>query len=128
MANIPIIGGLFGGGQEPMPEEKAVGGKVKGKYANGGWISGPMSGYPVSLDGGATTSFIGHGTEWVGRRAAGGDAFVIPFNTPATNGKNGLTAMRMQQQKQVDMVSLDSPKAVWRRTKDDVMDLRKRIV
>ena len=99
MANIPIIGGFFGGGQEPMPEEKAVGGKVKGKYANGGWISGPMSGYPVSLDGGATTSFIGHGTEWVGRRAAGGDAFVIPFNTPATNGKNGLTAMRMQQAK-----------------------------
>jgi len=103
MSKIPIIGGLFGGGgeekTEPVPEGKAVGGRVKGKYAKGGWISGPMSGYPVSLDGGATTSFIGHGTEWVGRRAAGGDAFVVPFNTPATGGKNGLTSMRMQQAK-----------------------------
>ena len=81
-------------------DEKADGGKVKKKAAGGGWISGPMSGYPVSLDGGASTSFIGHGTEWVGRRSAGGDAFVIPFNTPATaGGRNGLTSLRMQQAK-----------------------------
>ena len=81
-------------------DEKADGGKVKKKAARGGWINGPMSGYPVSLDGGQTTSFIGHGTEWVGRRSAGGDAFVVPFNTPATaGGRNGLTSLRMQQAK-----------------------------
>lgn len=81
-------------------DEKADGGKVKKKAARGGWINGPMSGYPVSLDGGRTTSFIGHGTEWVGRRASGGDAFVIPYNTPATaGGRNGLTKLRTQQAK-----------------------------
>ena len=62
-------------------------------------INGPQSGYPVSLDGGQSTSFIGHGTEWVGKRSSGGDAFVVPFDTPATRGGNGLTGMRMQQAK-----------------------------
>jgi len=77
-------------------EGKAIGGRVP-KAANGGWINGPQSGYPVSLDGGRSTSFIGHGTEWVGKRSSGGDAFVVPFDTPATRGGNGLTNMRMQQ-------------------------------
>ena len=71
--------------------------------ANGGWISGPMSGYPVSLDGGRSTSFIGHGTEWVGfKKAAGGasdSAFVIPFDTPATKNNTGLTTSRFKQAK-----------------------------
>lgn len=79
-------------------EGKAIGGQV-GKASGGGWINGPQSGYPVSLDGGRSTSFIGHGTEWVGKRAGGGDAFVVPFDTPATRGGNGLTGMRMQQAK-----------------------------
>ena len=39
-------------------------------FAKGGWIDGPQSGYPVSLDG-KRTSFIGHGKEWVGRKAGG---------------------------------------------------------
>ncbi|UYA57505.1 NlpC/P60 domain-containing protein [Synechococcus phage S-CREM1] len=73
------------------------------KKANGGWISGPMSGYPVSLDGGMSTSFIGHGTEWVGfKKAAGGgsdSAFVIPFDTPATKNNKGLTGSRFRQAK-----------------------------
>lgn len=68
----------------------------------GGWISGPMSGYPVSL-GGGIPSFIGHGTEWVGyKKAMGGgvgDAFVIPFDTPATKNNPGLTQSRMTQAK-----------------------------
>lgn len=69
--------------------------------ANGGWISGPQSGYPVSLDGGGSTAFIGHGTEWVGfKRAAGGSAFVVPFDTPATKNNPGLTGSRMRQAKQ----------------------------
>jgi|SaaInlV_120m_DNA_3_1039746.scaffolds.fasta_scaffold00536_11 hypothetical protein len=63
------------------------------KYAQGGWISGPQSGYPVSLDGGRSASFIGHGTEYVAQRAAGG--FVIPFNTPATKSNPGLTQSRI---------------------------------
>ncbi len=79
-------------------EGKAIGGQV-GKASGGGWINGPQSGYPVSLDGGRSTSFIGHGTEWVGKRSSGGDAFVVPFDTPATRGGNGLTSMRMQQAK-----------------------------
>lgn len=77
--------------------------KAKDKKANGGWISGPMSGYPVSLDGGMSTSFIGHGTEWVGfKKAAGGasdSAFVIPFDTPATKNNKGLTSSRFRQAK-----------------------------
>lgn len=70
------------------------GGHVPGR-AMGGWISGPQSGYPVSLDGGASTSFIGHGTEWVGMKGfAGGGAFVVPFDTPATRMNPGLTSQR----------------------------------
>ena len=61
-------------------------------FAKGGWIKGPMSGYPVSLDG-KSTSFIGHGTEYVGRKS-GGRAFVVPFNTPATKKDSSLTARR----------------------------------
>jgi hypothetical protein len=70
-------------------------GGVIPKAAMGGWISGPQSGYPVSLDGGLTTSFIGHGTEWVGMKGfAGGGAFVVPFDTPATRKNPGLTSQR----------------------------------
>jgi hypothetical protein len=79
----------------------SIGGAIP-QAASGGWINGPMSGYPVSLDGGRSTSFIGHGREWVGfkGRAAGGgagSAFVIPFNTPATVRTPSLTSMRMNQ-------------------------------
>ena len=89
-----IFGGVktfFGfsqGGVVPQSPERA----------GGGWISGPMSGYPVSLDGGMTTSFIGHGTEWVGMKGfAGGGAFVVPFDTPATRKNGGLTSLRMRE-------------------------------
>ena len=64
--------------------------------AKGGWINGPMSGYPVSLDG-KTTSFIGHGTEWVGAKMSSGGAFVVPFNTPATKKDSGLTSRRFRE-------------------------------
>lgn len=73
------------GGANTLPklEEKAA----------GGWISGPQSGYPVSLDGGSSVSFIGHGTEYVAQRAGGG--FVVPFDTPATRKNPGLTGQRI---------------------------------
>ena len=76
--------------------------RAKGKelglkgFAKGGWISGPQSGYPVSLDGGRSTSFIGHGTEYVAQKKTGG-AFVVPYDTPATRGNQGLTGRRTQE-------------------------------
>lgn len=82
---------------EDKPEEKARGGKVK-KASQGGWISGPQSGYKVSLDGGRSTSFIGHGTEYVARKSNGG-AFVVPFNTPGTKTNPHLTQRRMGEAK-----------------------------
>lgn len=57
--------------------------------SGGGWIQGPMSGYPVSLDGGMTPSFIGHGLEWTGWNKDGG--FVVPFDTPKTKSDPSLT-------------------------------------
>ena len=66
------------------------------QMARGGWITGPQSGYPVSLDGGASTSFIGHGTEYVAQKKTGG-AFVVPYDTPATRGNAGLTDRRTQE-------------------------------
>ena len=82
-------------------EEMAKGGKVKlPQRAKGGWIKGPHSGYPVSLDGGKTTSFIGHGTEYVGfHKNDASKAFVIPFDTPATKTNKGLTQQRFQEAK-----------------------------
>ena len=89
---------------------KAAGGIVTGasitmapmvmmpQMAKGGWISGPQSGYPVSLNGGKSISFIGHGTEYVSRKA-GGQAFVTPYDTPATRKNPGLTAMRQAEAK-----------------------------
>ena len=91
-----------GSGGKPDPndktEGKSQGGKVLGSFAQGGWISGPQSGYGVSLDGGRSTSFIGHGTEYVARKADGG-AFVVPFNTPATKTQPNLTSKRLGEAK-----------------------------
>ena len=80
---------------EKEKPEKANGGWYQ-ELAKGGWIRGPQSGYPVSLDGGRSTSFIGHGTEYVAQKSSGG-AFVVPFDTPATRKNKGLSAMRMRQ-------------------------------
>ena len=73
-------------GEGEDPQQMSIGGLIQPQTAvlpqksDGGWISGPQSGYPVSLDGGKSVSFIGHGTEYVAQRSSGG--FVIPFNTP----------------------------------------------
>ncbi|AOO17005.1 hypothetical protein RW220110_013 [Cyanophage S-RIM12_RW_22_0110] len=77
-------------------EEFAQGGSVKNlpSRAQGGFINGPQSGYPVSLDGGRSTSFIGHGREYVARKSNGG-AFVVPLNTPGTKTQPHLTSKRM---------------------------------
>ncbi len=79
----------------PKPPEKMFGGVIP-SFAKGGWISGPQSGYPVSMDG-ANISFIGHGTEYVAQRAGGG--FVVPFDTPATRKSPGLTGKRISEAK-----------------------------
>ena len=80
-------------------EEKSAGGlfRMPPLLSKGGWISGPQSGYPVSMDGGKSVSFIGHGTEYVAQRSSGG--FVIPFDTPHTRRDPGLTGRRMAQAK-----------------------------
>ena len=93
-----------GSGGKPDPndkvEGKSQGGKVKNipSFAQGGWINGPQSGYGVSLDGGRSTSFIGHGTEYVARKSDGG-AFVVPFNTPGTKTQPHLTNKRLGEAK-----------------------------
>ena len=83
--------------------EMAQGGQLK-KAAQGGWISGPQSGYKVSLDGGRSTSFIGHGTEYVARKSNGG-AFVVPFNTPGTKTQPHLTQKRLGEAKRLGYFS-----------------------
>jgi DNA-binding Xre family transcriptional regulator len=75
-------------------QSRSIGGAVPLR-AGGGWIDGPQTGYPVSLDGGRSTAFIGHGREYVAQKANGG--FVIPFDTPATRGNPNLTGLRMSQ-------------------------------
>jgi hypothetical protein len=89
--------------QWEKPKDGKYGPTITPKRAAGGWISGPMSGYPVSLDGGNSIAFEGHGTEWVGfKKAAGGrtnDAFVVPFNTPATRSNGGLVNRRLSEAK-----------------------------
>ena len=47
-----------------------------------------------------TTSFIGHGTEYVSQKADGG-AFVVPFDTPATRRTPSLTNTRMKEAKRL---------------------------
>jgi len=84
----------YKGGEKEKPD-KARGGWYQ-EFAKGGWINGPQSGYPVSLDGGKSTAFIGHGKEYVAQKSSGG-AFVVPFDTPATRKNKGLTSMRMRQ-------------------------------
>ncbi len=82
--------------QEVEPRDvpkKARGGKVE--KSAGGWISGPQSGYPVSLTGNGV-DFIGHGTEYVAPKKSGG-GFVVPFNTPATKNNPGLTSRRLRE-------------------------------
>jgi len=76
-------------------QEAARGGKLKKFARGGGFINGPMSGYPVSLDGGKSTAFIGHGLEYVAQKSSGG--FVVPINTPATKNNPGLMGQRMTE-------------------------------
>lgn len=78
---------------------KGLLGKLLGR-AGGGWIDGPQTGYPVSLDGGKSVSFIGHGREYVATKSNGGgasSAFVIPYDTPATRGNKNLTERREKE-------------------------------
>ena len=76
------IPGLSAGGLLPQMSE-------------GGMIEGPQSGYPVSLDGGKSTAFEGHGTEEV--RTKGNDSFVIPIDTPDTKKNPFLTEQRTDE-------------------------------
>lgn len=100
-----VAGLLIGGGllaYQAMTKEDLQGEAGKDgvdaetpEMAKGGWIQGPMTGYPVSLDGGKTTSFIGHGTEYVAQKSGGG--FVVPVDTPATRKNPSLMGQRMSE-------------------------------
>ena len=70
------------------------------QFANGGWIHGPQSGYPVSVDG-IGPSFIGHGTEYVAGGKSDGSSYIIPFDTKATRANPNLTAQRMDEAKRL---------------------------
>ena len=105
-ADLNFVDKLFGKGKEieeliyylETGQSKGYGfshGGYLDGYAKGGWISGPQSGYPVSLDGNKA-DFIGHGTEYVARRSDGG-AFVVPFDTMATRAMPGLTEARLAE-------------------------------
>jgi hypothetical protein len=82
-------------GEEKSEEtpEKSTGGPLPQRAA-GGFINGPMSGYPVSLTG-KGIDFIGHGKEYVAQKKDGG--YVIPLDTPATKKDPGLTLQRMSE-------------------------------
>ena len=77
--------------------EQSRGGRYKrrGRRPKGGWITGPQSGYPVSLDG-KGVDFIGHGTEYVSQKP-GGDAFIVPYDTPHTRKNPLLTNLRLNE-------------------------------
>ena len=89
-------------GADDGTEEKSQGGALRSlpQAALGGWIHGPQSGYPVSLDGGRSTSFIGHGTEYVARKEQW-EPFVVPFNTPGTKTQPHLTQKRLGEAKRL---------------------------
>jgi hypothetical protein len=78
----------------PLPT-KSIGGSVSGKGS--GWISGSYNGYPVSLNGGKSTSFIGHGSEYVSKHKTNDSSFVIPYDTPATKTNKNLTSIRIKE-------------------------------
>ena len=80
--------------QNGMPK-LARGGSIRNVVNGSGLIQGPMSGYPVYMNGGMTPSFIGHGTEFVSTKSSGG--FVIPMNTPSTKSDGGLFGRRVKE-------------------------------
>ena len=84
---------------QPTVEQETGSMEVKGELtpemAAGGWIEGPQSGYPVSLDG-KGIDFIGHGKEYVSKGPAG-SAFIVPFDTPATRKDPSLTGRRIKE-------------------------------
>ena len=81
--------------EEEPKQEMAKGGSIRNVVNGSGLIQGPMSGYPVYMNGGMTPSFIGHGTEFVASKANGG--FVIPINTPSTKSQGGLFGRRVKE-------------------------------
>ena len=92
----PNVGGIipriFRRGRSEGGFIEPVAGNVN---TGGGYINGPMGGYPVTLDG-KGVDFIGHGREFVAQKP-GGDAFVIPFETPDTIKNPGLTSQRINE-------------------------------
>jgi|TARA_Y100000289_G_scaffold65930_1_gene80713 hypothetical protein len=93
--------GTTGGGKKPVKTKPVQKPRPRFRFpfkrgrSEGGYIDGPMGGYPVTLDG-KGVDFIGHGREFVAQKP-GGDAFVIPFETPDTIKDPGLTGKRISE-------------------------------
>ena len=94
--------GTTGGGKKPVKTKPLPKKTPRFRFpfrrfgrSQGGYIDGPMGGYPVTLDG-KGVDFIGHGREFVAQKP-GGDAFVIPFETPDTIKDPGLTGKRISE-------------------------------
>ena len=81
---------------EGQRTQKKAFGRFLNKFSEGGWISGPQTGYPVSLDG-AGIDFIGHGTEYVARGKGDGSAYIVPFDTKATRANPNLLMNRLDE-------------------------------
>ena len=76
---------------------KSNGGAIP-QAAQGGWISGPQSGYPVSLDGGDQPRSSDMELSMLLERQMG-KLFVVPFNTPGTKTQPHLTQRRIGEAK-----------------------------
>ena len=81
--------GLFGGKKNRM-----LGGDVN--PMGSGLISGPNSGFPVSMHPALPPSFIGHGTEYVATKGDG-SGFVIPLDNFATRRDPSLVARSIKK-------------------------------
>ena len=85
--------GLFGGKKNRM-----LGGDVN--PMGSGIISGPNSGFPVSMHPALPPSFIGHGTEYVATKGDG-SGFVIPLDNFATRRDPGIVSRSIYRAKQL---------------------------
>ena len=85
--------GLFGGKKNSI-----LGGDVN--PMGSGIISGPNSGFPVSMHPALPPSFIGHGTEYVATKGDG-SGFVIPLDNFATRRDPGIVSRSIHRARQL---------------------------
>ena len=80
-------------------DKREMGGGVRGDMGSG-IITGPNSGYPVSLHPSLPPSFIGHGTEYVATKGDG-QGYVIPLDNLATRRDPTITSKQVEKAKRM---------------------------